>query len=456
MQFSDYLAMLGTVTHPFSMSAMILLLATFMLAQRDDLHDRFLIIAGRISGSRRLPVSSQAIDGAITTITRYLLMQSGSNACMAVVMGVGLGILGIPDAVLWGSMCFFMRFIPYIGIIIAAGITFLFSMATSPDLMTPFLALGLFAVVEFSLSSFLEPVFFSHSTGLSSLAILFSALFWTWIWGIPGLFLSIPLTSCCVMIGRNFDNLDFLEILLASRDHVSPSKRLFHQLLVSNPSEFSKVIDQHFKKGGVSEAFDGVLVPTMCLAEAALLAERITPERFASIQGSMQLSFEHIMSHAAVSPPAGRRIQGPTPPDEMHLEKPAVLCVPSYTELDDLSSRLVSQTLTSQGCMAKNSGLSPPSAIFQTIRDERITAVCICVLCSHSSNRALTWTRLLRQHFPDMVIVIGMWNEESNVHQHIAAAKDRYGMDVVTKIKDAAMLLSPAESPMPMHTPVSA
>ena len=106
--------------------------------------------------------------------------------------------------------------------------------------------------------------------------------------------------------------------------------------------------------------------------------------------------------------------------------------------------------------MAKNSGLSPPSAIFQTIRDERITAVCICVLCSHSSNRALTWTRLLRQHFPDMVIVIGMWNEESNVHQHIAAAKDRYGMDVVTKIKDAAMLLSPAESPMPMHTPVSA
>ncbi len=268
LHFHDYLSMVGTALHPFSLTAVVLLLATFMLIQRDDLHDRFLILSGRITGSHRLPVSIQAIDEALSTISRYLWMQSASNACVAAIIIIGLLCLGIPNAFLWGCLCFILRFIPYVGIIIAGGVTFAFSFATSPDIGIPIMVLGLFAIVEFCFSSVLEPIFFAHNTGISSLAILVSALFWTWIWGFVGLFLSVPLTVCWVMIGRNFDNFDFLDTLLSSRSYSPPEKLLYYRLLVMDPADFGEAVDARAHRCSFEETYDEVMVPIMCLAEA--------------------------------------------------------------------------------------------------------------------------------------------------------------------------------------------
>jgi predicted PurR-regulated permease PerM len=449
MHFRDYLGMVGTALHPFSLTAMVLLLTTFILIQRDDLHDRFLILSGRIAGRHRLPVSIQAIDQALATVSRYLWMQSGSNACMATVMAVGLLALGIPNALLWGSLCFLLRFIPYVGILIAAGLTFAFSIATSPDVGAPFMVLGLFAVVEFFFSSVLEPIFFAHSTGISSLAILISALFWTWIWGIAGLFLSVPLTVCWVLIGRNFENFDFLDTLLSSRAQLPPEKLLYHRLLIMDPADYGEAIDQHAQARSFGEIFDEVMVPTICLAEAELHAERITQERFDSMLVSLKLTMEESIDGRSCIISKRHPVFGPSPGPRVPSQARVVFCLAAHGELDQLASSMLGMALEIHGSEAIMSPAVAPHALMERIAADHVHAVCISVLSDQSTMRAIAWARLLRHQFPELSIVLGKWNPNAVGTKRLERAKERYGFEVVTGLKDAVMLLSPAEIPIP-------
>jgi predicted PurR-regulated permease PerM len=102
-QIGEYLSIFSSAFHPFAMAATVILLSTFILMQREDLHDRFLILTGRITNRDRVPVSARAIDEAFQTISAYLRNQSLSNACMAIVISCGLWLLGVPYAMLWGA-----------------------------------------------------------------------------------------------------------------------------------------------------------------------------------------------------------------------------------------------------------------------------------------------------------------------------------------------------------------
>lgn len=211
----DLLPLLANSLHPLAITGLTFLLATFMIVQRADIKKRFSLLSEWMSKRGMSTISSGAVEEMTARIGSYLLLQTGLNLTAGILVAGVVYFLGLPNALLWGLLTALLRFIPYLGIAIATGLTLLFAIAVSPSWAVPLQIMALFLVVELVLGNVVEPIVLGHGTGLSSLGILVATAFWTWIWGPMGLFLAIPLTVCLVSIGRHVTSLTYLEILLA-------------------------------------------------------------------------------------------------------------------------------------------------------------------------------------------------------------------------------------------------
>ncbi len=215
MTSSDFVDLSLTVLHPVLTVGIVFIFSIFMLIQRDDLHRRFMLLSKRFVQHRGPSLSASALDEAFSKITRYLLMQSLTNAFTGTAVGIGLYLLDVPHPFFWGLLTFLLRYVPYVGVLLSALIVGFFTVAVFPTWNPTVYVLGMFLAIEVVVGNVVEPLFFGHGTGLSSFAIIIAATFWTWIWGPVGLFLSVPLTVCLVVLGRYVPSFDFLEILLA-------------------------------------------------------------------------------------------------------------------------------------------------------------------------------------------------------------------------------------------------
>src|SRR5262249_30865211 len=157
-----------------------------------------------------LTSTTKAMSDAAERVSRYLVLQLSTNSGVGVCVAVGLFLLGVPYALLWGVLALVLRFIPYAGIWLAASLPLVVSIATSPAWLQPLLALALFLVLEFIVASFVEPLLFGHGTGVGPLALLVAAVFWAWLWGPIGLLLSAPLTVILIVVGKHVPELKFL------------------------------------------------------------------------------------------------------------------------------------------------------------------------------------------------------------------------------------------------------
>lgn len=219
--FGDLLPILSTALQPLAICGLTFLLATFMIVQRVDLQRRFGVLSAWMSARGMTTIDSEALHDITSRISSYLLLQSVLNVTFGVLVTVIVHFLGLPNALLWGLLTALLRYVPYLGIAIAAGITTLFAIAVSPDWSCPVQVLLLFVTLELVMGNIVEPLVLAHGTGLSSLGVLVATAFWTWIWGPMGLFLAIPLTVCLVAVGRQVPSLAYLDILLAE----TPSPR---------------------------------------------------------------------------------------------------------------------------------------------------------------------------------------------------------------------------------------
>ena len=188
-------------------------LVVFMLLERTELRARVICALSE----RRKSAVGQALDEAGQLVGRYLVAQSVVNACVATIIGVALFFLGVPYALLWGFTIFVLRFIPYIGIWIAATLPLVVSLATSSNWFQPLTVIGIFAVFEPLVGLVLEPMLFGHTIGISKLAMLISIAFWTWLWGPVGLLLATPLTACLAVIAKYIPELKFIAVLLSDK-----------------------------------------------------------------------------------------------------------------------------------------------------------------------------------------------------------------------------------------------
>ncbi len=223
---ADLLPLLSTALQPLAIFGLTFLLATFMIVQRADLQRRFGVLSTWMSARGMSTIEGDALHDITSRISSYLLLQSLLNITFGILVSITVHFLGLPNALLWGLLTALLRYVPYLGIIIAAGITCMFAIAVSPDWSSPVQVLLLFVCVELVMGNIIEPLVLAHGTGLSSLGVLVATAFWTWIWGPMGLFLAIPLTVCLVAAGRQVPSLAYLDILLAekpsARDRAQP------------------------------------------------------------------------------------------------------------------------------------------------------------------------------------------------------------------------------------------
>jgi predicted PurR-regulated permease PerM len=203
---------LTPVAGPIGEFALVVVLVVFMLLERKRLRVRFL----RLIGHSRVATTNLAVDEVGSKLSRFLLGQLLVNTGYALLLGLGLSLIGIPNALLWAVLTLVLRFLPYVGLWISAFFPLLLSIAISTSWKEPILTLALYLSLEVFTNNFVEPFVLGGSTGMSPLAIIVSALFWTWLWGPVGLLLATPLTACLVVLGRYFPAFNICSVLLAA------------------------------------------------------------------------------------------------------------------------------------------------------------------------------------------------------------------------------------------------
>src|SRR5215467_3342862 len=238
----------GPLLPPLALAGLVIVFVIMILLEREDLRDRLLRLAGR-----DLHRTTVAMDDAAQRISRYLLRQLVVNACCGVPIGFGLALMGIPNAALWGILAALLRFIPYLGIVIAACFPVALAIAITPGWLLLVWVVLLFVGIELVVSNLLEPWVYGASTGLSPVALIAAATFWTWLWGPIGLLLSTPMTVCLVVLGRHVPQLGFLDVMLGSDPVLEPSDSFYQRLLANDPEEATEQAREFIREGSIAE-----------------------------------------------------------------------------------------------------------------------------------------------------------------------------------------------------------
>jgi predicted PurR-regulated permease PerM len=262
------------LAEPLFTSMVVLVLCVFMLGQRDDLRSRLI----RLVGTSNVTSTTRTLDDGAQRITRYLVAQSVINATFGALVGAGLYGLGIPYAALWGAVSAVARFVPYLGALASMLLPAALAFAIFPGWERALLTVALFLGVDVVAAYVIEPLLIGRRTGISSLALLVSALFWTWLWGPMGLLLSTPITVALVVLGRHVPDLQFLAVLLGDEQVVGAEITYYQRLLARDEDEASELAQSQLSALGFAGVMDQIIIPTLALATADLARKKITAE----------------------------------------------------------------------------------------------------------------------------------------------------------------------------------
>lgn len=376
---------------PVATAGIVLILVIFILVQREDLRNRLIRLAGR----GRLTVTTRALDEAAQRISRFLFSQSLINAAFGLFVAVGLLLIGIPYALLWGVTAAFLRFVPYLGTMLAmlmpAGLAFVGSEGWRPTVETLvlFWVAGLTAYV-------LDPIVNGTRTGTSSFALLVSAIFWTWLWGPVGLLLSTPITVCLVAIGKHVPEMEFLTVLLSDEPPLDAADIFYQRLLAGDEDEAGEILDQQLGKAAREIVFDSVVVPALVLAERDRLRDTIS---HAEQQCVVHATLEILRNRAASS----RQEDQPSIQDGSHCAR-RLLGVPARTASDQLVLEMVSQLLGATWTLTQLSTVTRASEMFAAIEETKPDMLCIAALAPGGLNHTRYLCRQVHKRFPDVPI----------------------------------------------------
>jgi len=265
---------IAAVTAPLATAGFVGLLVIFMLLERTELRNRLI----RLIGYGHLTLTTKALDEAGERISRYLFGQFTVNGGLALAFGLGLFLIGIPYAVLWGALLGVLRFIPYVGVWLGVAPPILFTLATFEGWTKPILVAGLFVLLEIVLSGFIEPVLYSQRAGVSKVALLVAVAFWTWLWGPVGLVLATPLTVCLLVVAKYVPEMDFLAILGGDEPALATSVSYYQRLIAEDLDEASDIVEEFVKTHPVESVYDELLVPALVCAKRDRARGRLSEE----------------------------------------------------------------------------------------------------------------------------------------------------------------------------------
>ena len=292
------MALITPLVHPLAMTGIVVIFVIFILLQREDLRNRLI----RLAGAHDLQKTTLAIDEAGYRLSRLLLAQLALNAGFGLVIGLGLWLIGVPSAPLWGLLAMALRFVPYIGAVIAAILPLIVAAAVGEGWSMVLWTAALFLIVEPLAGHVVEPMLYGHSSGLSPVAVVVSATFWTWLWGPIGLVLATPLTICLVVLGRHVDRLEFLEVLLGNEPALSPSQLVYQRLLAGDPVEAIDQAEEFLKDKLLIEYYDDVLLDGIRLAGLDARKGLLEEDRAVRIKETVAEVLEDLSSHQDITP----------------------------------------------------------------------------------------------------------------------------------------------------------
>lgn len=396
---SHRLDQLSGVLEPLTTAFLTAVFTFFVLLQREDLRNRIILL----SGDRNISVITQAMDDAGRRISRYFRLQLLVNLVYASIIATALFFIGLPHPLLFGAIAGLCRFIPYLGPPIAGSLPTILALAVFPQWSKSLWVIGVFVVLEVVTANYAEPRIYGRHTGLSSLAILVAAAFWTLIWGPVGLLLSVPLTVCLVVMGRHLPSLEFMTVLLGDQPAIPPWTCFYQRLLAGDERQASEILEAFLEGKTLQEGFDAVLVPALMAAEQDKLQNELDGETLRSIRRATRELIEE----------AGfrdRETAGALEPHETASGTIKILCIPIRDETDELAGLMLARALNSEGMQATAAPVQRLDKMLQQTTDQAPDVLVLTGLPPVGIARSRRLYSSLRARNPRLRIVIGIWN----------------------------------------------
>jgi len=419
-------AIIQPLLSPLTTTGIVVIFVVFILLQREDLRNRLV----RLAGSGDIQRTTAALDDAGKRLSKLFLTQIAFNAVFGLAIGIGLELIGVPSAPLWGLIAMILRFVPYIGALISSVFPLILAAAVGSGWEMLVLTAVLFAVLELLAGQVIEPLVYGHSSGLSPIAIILSASFWTLIWGPVGLVLATPLTVCLVVIGRHVDRLKFLDILLGDRPPLTPPQLAYQRMLAGDPMEAAEQAHDHLKVASLEDYYDTILLKGLRLAEVDNRLGHLNEERLDRIVATVGELVADLETHQDVeatnvtTPDVGSNL-GALVAIEQTDDKPitvpekwrsprSVQCIPGSTKLDEAAALVLAQMMRRRGfgAVAEQADALSMSKFFSLdLTDTSI--VCVCYVDRPSSAKIQYAVRRLAKKTSRAGIVLALLGTDS-------------------------------------------
>lgn len=388
----------GPVAKPAGTALAVIVFTVLMLLHRENMRDRLI----GVIGAGRINVTTQAMGEAASRVSRFLFMQLVINACFGIPFGIALYFIGIPNAMLWGLLATLLRFIPYAGVWIAIAMPALLAIAIDDGWTMFAWTLGTFAVLEAMAIYVAEPILYGRSAGLSAMAVIVAALFWTWLWGPVGLLLAMPLTVVATVVGRYVPQLGYLNTLLGVEPVLAPEASFYQRLVALDQEEATELAEKHIEAHGAQAFFADVVVPALSLAERDRHHGELDARRERFLLDTVGGLIEDF--------------------SETYPEINAAACiVPAHDEADRLAGEILSRFTGAK--------------LTDAPQDYRL--VCISAVPPHAGAHAASAARRVRKQLPEAKIVVALWAGDGDIGRATTRLQ-QVGVDqVVTRLPEA-------------------
>lgn len=434
-QWGSVWAALGPVVGPLATVGLTLVLVVFMLLRREDLRDRLI----RLMGPRHLTATTRALDDAGERISRYLLLQLAINGGFGLAIGIGLALLGVPYAALFGVLAGLLRYIPYVGAWVSALLPLVLTLLVADGWLLPLAVIGLVVSLDVIANIFVEPYLYGRGVGVSQAAVLIMVAFWTWLWGPVGILLATPLTACLVVIGRHVGSLQVFDTLLGDTPVLEPEVRFYQRLVAHDVDEAADIAEQTRAGGSLVDAYDRLLVPALVAAAHDQAAGSLDDDDAGFVVGAARGLGETL---AASDPPRAETVAA-------LAGRPPVLVVPARAPKDLAAAQMLAAVLERLGFTVSLPDTVPLAAELPALLERsRAGIACVVALPPDGIAAARLFCMRLRPGAAK-IIVVRPAPADARVQGQLEGAGADHVVDTLAAAEGLIVGLAPAPAGAP-------
>lgn len=434
---------LAPLLEPVGVAALVIVLVIFMLLKYEDLRNRFIALVG----AKDLTLTTRALEDAGQRISRYLVMQFFINGSYGLALGIGLFLLDVPYAVLWGFLAGVLRYVPYVGPWIAAVFPVTISLVAFSGWGPLLWVIGLFLGLELVSNMIMEPWLYGQSIGVSEIGLLVVTGFWTWLWGPIGLVLATPLTVCLVVLGRYVPQLHIFEVLMGDQAALTPPVSYYQRLLAHDQDEAADLVQEYLREQSLNNVYDEVVVPALLLAWQDRSQGTLESQDHTFILTTTQEILEDLQE-------SSQDEKTPTPVSARSSvtgTSPVIYGCPAHTDAEELLVYMVGSLVQRQGvAFEAMSTRTPVTELVSRIKKDAPAVVFIATLPG-GLPQARHLCRAVRRECPTLPIVVGYWGQKETFDRTLTSLRQAGATALTTSIQQSSsriQMLVEEESPI--------